>query len=543
MSLRRILMSGLAFLPSMGPTAGSRSSILLRATWPLGWTLSTAHGVRNLRLTHTLPSLSTRICCAAHPYHASSRRSFASLPAEQQAEEAPLGKSSSAPKSRRSKSPIGKPKSNSSKPPKNKISSTKTSSTKTGGGGGGGGAPTGGKKKGRTSARLFDAIEEEIHSIGPATSQPLGPSLVLEDEAHPLRDHHFSRSTWTVLMRLRGGGHETYIVGGTVRDILLGRTPKDYDILTSAEPQQVAQLFPRAFVLGRSFPICHVHHDGEIIEVSSFSTNADPTKIPLDAAAANVGRDHRRQARGLRRLDGKFRKGKKGGAGGGDIERDIDNGVVSTLADSLVSPLGEYSEDNSSSTNSMASNILSSGEISDSSSSNNGTGSSTVFNSTRGFHGREIRGPTWAAARRENASKRDFTANGLLYDPFSRLLYDYVGGVNDCTRKILRTLGPARDSFKQDPARILRAVRLAARVGLQIDSGTSTGIEETVPLVAGLPQGRLHMELGAMLTHGAARRSVELMWRFGLLDMLLPQHAVLLAVRKNFWFFKDFFSL
>ena len=302
----------------------------------------------------------------------------------------------------------------------------------------------------------------------------------------------------------------TYIVGGTVRDILLNRTPKDYDILTSAEPQQVAQLFPRAFVLGRSFPICHVHYGGEIIEVSSFGTNSDPSKIPLDAAAANMGRDVRRNkaSPAVRRLDGKFRKGKK------EDDTLLDNGATAVtevgFEGDVLPPLNYFNGTTETETPHSNSNAT------------NGASLTAL---------RHVEGPTWAAARRENASKRDFTVNGLLYDPFSRILYDYVGGVNDTSNKVLRTLGPARGSFLQDPARILRAVRLAARAGLTIEESTAASMEELAPSTANLPQGRLQMELAAMMVHGASRRSVELMWRFGILEILLPQHAVILAVR------------
>jgi tRNA nucleotidyltransferase/poly(A) polymerase len=327
-------------------------------------------------------------------------------------------------------------------------------------------------------------------------------TLVFEDDAHPIREHLISGAAWTVLLRLRSAGHETYIVGGTVRDMLLNNTPKDYDILTSAEPSEIEYLFPRAFVLGRSFPICHVHHDNEIIEVSSFSTNADPSRIPLDVAAmmtltgreirTSSGSSSRRGSSKASDSSGSA-SSKRGGRRGGKLS-------------SFPHEEEMYDEDEVENAENGGEALIASG--------------SKLMK--RG-------GPTWSTARRDNAIKRDFRVNGLLYDPFSRILYDYVGGTADCTARILRTMGSPTHSFSQDPARILRAVRLAARVELTIEKTTSEAMMSMAVATAKLPQGRLQMELAAMFTHGAALPAMKLLWRYGLLDMLLPHHAVMLS--------------
>ncbi|KAH7624985.1 hypothetical protein Ndes2526B_g00360 [Nannochloris sp. 'desiccata'] len=345
--------------------------------------------------------------------------------------------------------------------------------------------------------------EKEQHKFVFETTQPnealdlLPPALVLEDDAHPIREHLISGAAWTVLLRLRSSGHQAYIVGGTVRDMLLNKIPKDYDILTSAEPPEIEYLFPRAFVLGRSFPICHVHHDNEIIEVSSFSTNADPSRIPLDVAAMMTmsGRESGRRSRSSNssRLSRGGRKGqlsKRVVGSDNDGNNDGGGGWRSALEELI---------DDEDATGALTSSLM------------------------------KNEGPTWATARRDNATKRDFRVNGLLYDPFSRILYDYVGGIADCTAKILRTMGSPTHSFTQDPARILRAVRLAARVGLEIEEECSNAMTSMAMTTAKLPQGRLQMELAAMFTHGAALPALQLLWRYGLLDMLLPHHAVMLS--------------
>ncbi|KAI3431678.1 hypothetical protein D9Q98_004724 [Chlorella vulgaris] len=289
--------------------------------------------------------------------------------------------------------------------------------------------------EGSTDLCLSAAVGSELQDASLSCALPV--ATVLQDDAHPIRDADISRSAWFVLARLRAAGHEAYIVGGTIRDLLLGGTPKDFDLLTSAELHQIKRLFSRSLIVGRSFPVCHVHAEGTMIEVSSFSTGADPQLIPGDASIHMIGRQ---------KLKG----------------------------------------------------------------------------SDRG------KGATWAAARSDNASKRDFTVNGLLYDPFSRLLFDCVGGVADCEARRLRTICPPRESFETDPARILRAVRLAARAGLALDGDTGEAIEDQVAAIGKLPQGRLQMEVGSLLGYGAAERSLALMWRLGMLDMLLPQVALYL---------------
>jgi len=264
-----------------------------------------------------------------------------------------------------------------------------------------------------------------------SSSRPCPGAIIYEDTAHPIRDHHISAPAWAVLQRLRAAGHETFIVGGTVRDILLRRTPKDYDVLTSAGSRQIAALFPRAFVIGRSFPICHVHHGGDVIEVSSFSTGVEPGSVPPDAAARLT--DHGKSSivqRSRSRARGERRKKTQSIAGAGFENASSTSASQQTISEESV-------------------------------------GSSSWQGSAQWIEDDDDAktAPTWASARQDNASKRDFTVNGLLYDPFSRTLYDYVGGIQDCDSRTLRALGNPEESFVQDPARVLRGIRLMARIG------------------------------------------------------------------------------
>eukprot|EP00890_Picochlorum_soloecismus_P003757 jgi/Picsp_1/4382/NSC_01888-R1_trna nucleotidyltransferase (cca-adding enzyme) len=308
--------------------------------------------------------------------------------------------------------------------------------------------------------------------------------VIVEDDVHGIRDDDVlgNAAVWHVLTRLRQQGHECFLVGGTVRDFILGkRKPKDFDVLTSAEPYQVSKMFKKAFVLGKSFPIVHVHFKQQVIEVSSFSTNCDPSRIPLDAAALSAmcsDKDDKRQ----KSIVGKHQHQHDWKPGGSKKVFATNN--LPSISRGARGANANHHDDQS--------NVI------------------------------EKQDATWAMARRENARKRDFTVNGLLYDPFSRILFDYVEGLQDCKDLILRTIADPEESFKQDPARMLRAIRLSARSNLLIESEMGRWLYELRELILNLSQSRLQMELHAMMSHGAAAESFSLLDKYKLLETMLP---------------------
>eukprot|EP01018_Ginkgo_biloba_P017274 Gb_24145 [translate_table: standard] len=233
-----------------------------------------------------------------------------------------------------------------------------------------------------------------------------------------------TKPTWTVLKSLRKEGFEAYLVGGCVRDLLLKKTPKDFDIITTADPPEIKKRFSRCSIVGRRFPICHVHIKKLIVEVSSFSTSE-------------------------RRGHNRFKAFTKRPSGCN--ERDY--------------------------------------------------------------------------ARWKNCLRRDFTINGLMYDPYANLVYDYTGGMEDLKMAKVRTVIPAHASFEEDCARVLRAIRIAARLGFQFTRDTARAIQDFSLSILRLDKARLMMEMNYMLAFGAAEASLRLLWRFGLLEILLPIQA------------------
>ncbi|XP_019264045.1 PREDICTED: uncharacterized protein LOC109241730 isoform X2 [Nicotiana attenuata] len=233
-----------------------------------------------------------------------------------------------------------------------------------------------------------------------------------------------AKPTRVVLNGLKSKGFEVYLVGGCVRDLILKRTPKDFDIITTAELKEVRRTFSRCEIVGRRFPICHVHVDNEVVEVSSFHTS------------------------GIRSERG--------------------------LSSSFEKPVDSDEKDH---------------------------------------------------FRWRNCLHRDFTINGLMFDPYSKFIYDYLGGVDDIRKAKVRTIGPASSSFIEDCARILRAIRIAARLGFRFGRETALSIKNLSSSVLRLDRGRLLMEMNYMLAYGSAEASLRLLWKFGLLEILLPIQA------------------
>ncbi|CAL8171457.1 unnamed protein product [Prunus armeniaca] len=233
-----------------------------------------------------------------------------------------------------------------------------------------------------------------------------------------------SQPSWIVLKILQSEGFEAYLVGGCVRDLILKRIPKDFDVITTANLKQIKKQFYRAEIVGRRFPICRVHVKGSVIEVSSFET-----------VAKHAGKKE---------------------------------------ADSPCRPPGCDKKD---------------------------------------------------FIRWRNSMHRDFTINSLFFDPFANKIYDYANGMADLRSLKLRTLGSAKLSFEEDCARILRGLRIAARLSLSISKETETAMHRLSSSILKLDKSRIMMELNYMLSYGAAEPSFCLLWRFDLLKILLPFHA------------------
>lgn len=228
----------------------------------------------------------------------------------------------------------------------------------------------------------------------------------------------------SICATLREHGHQALLVGGCVRDLLLGREPIDYDVATDATPDQVLKLFPNGITVGAQFGVILVYRDNIKVEVATFRSD--------------VG----------------------------------------------------YSD------------------------------------------GRHPDSVIFAHEPEDDVQRRDFTINGLLMDPGTGVVDDYVGGQADLKAGLIRTIGEPRRRFGEDKLRLMRAVRFAARFGFNIEPITFKAIRQHAHLVNTVSAERLRDELTKMLTEGAARRAFELLDETGLLQAVLPEVAAMKGVEQ-----------
>ena len=248
-----------------------------------------------------------------------------------------------------------------------------------------------------------------------------------------------------VVHTLKDAGFEAYIVGGAVRDLLVGLRPKDFDVATNATPEQVKGLFRRAFIIGRRFRIVHVVYgrgrEHEVIEVSTFRAYLD------NAAAEQV-------------------------AGNEKTSKSELAGMTHAVDSS----------------------------------------------------GRVLRDNVWGP-QDEDATRRDFTINAMYYDPERQLVVDYHGGIKDAKKRLLRMIGEPATRYREDPVRIIRAVRFAAKLaplGFALESKTAAPLVPMKTLLADVPQSRLFDEMLKLLQTGHSLATIAQLKGLGLARGIYP---------------------
>ena len=253
-----------------------------------------------------------------------------------------------------------------------------------------------------------------------------------------------------VVATLVEGGFEAYIVGGAVRDLLVGLRPKDFDVATNATPEQVKGLFRRAFIIGRRFRIVHVvfgrgRQDrglSEVIEVSTFRALMDATAV------------------------------------------------------------AQVSGNEKTSRSDLAGRLEKTGHVVDA-------------------EGRVLRDNVWGP-QIEDAARRDFTINAMYYDPLREIVVDYHGGIGDVKKKLLRMIGDPATRYREDPVRIIRAVRFAAKLGFEIEPQTRAPIKTMAALLDNVPASRTFDEMIKLLQTGHALASIEQLRKLGLHRGVFP---------------------
>lgn len=226
-----------------------------------------------------------------------------------------------------------------------------------------------------------------------------------------------------VLYRLSHLGYEAYLVGGGVRDLLLGRAPKDFDVGTSAKPNEVKRAFRNCFLIGRRFRLAHVRFGQKVIETATFRANSQSV---------------------------------------GDIIEHAAEGPM---------------EDN-------------------------------TFGTPE-----------------TDANRRDFTVNGLFYDIKTFAVIDYVGGLKDLKKKVIRSIGDPMIRFREDPVRMMRAVKFSSRLGFAIEKGTEKAIRKLHSCILTASTPRVCEEVFRLFPYGASAKAFWMLYDFGLMGDLLPDLA------------------
>ncbi|WP_296259551.1 MULTISPECIES: polynucleotide adenylyltransferase PcnB [unclassified Pseudomonas] len=261
---------------------------------------------------------------------------------------------------------------------------------------------------------------------------------VLSSSQHSLQRNQFSRYAVNIVERLQNAGYQAYLVGGCVRDMMLGITPKDFDVATSATPEQVRAEFRNARIIGRRFKLVHIHFGREIIEVATFRANH-----PQD-----------------------------------DEEEDSNQ-------------------------------------------------------SSRNESGRILRDNVYGTLEND-AQRRDFTINALYYDPVTERVLDYANGVHDIRNRLIRLIGDPEQRYKEDPVRMLRAVRFAAKLDFGIEKHSAMPIRPLAPMLRDIPSARLFEEVLKLFLSGYAEASFEMLVDLELFEPLFPASSKALEYNPTY---------
>jgi poly(A) polymerase len=329
----------------------------------------------------------------------------------------------------------------------------------------------------------------------PASTEAI-PRLarVIPRDSHPISRSKIAPEALRVLYRLREAGFEAFLVGGCVRDLMLGLEPKDFDVATDALPEQVKRLFRNCRLVGRRFRLAHVFFGRDIIEVATFRASGGPPiadeiddteeDILDDAVLGDDDLDDEDDEDGFD--DGVPRDDN------GDIDGNIDPDYVPPQRPAEAQPP-------------MAAATPAGGRLVDES-------------------GRILRDNVYGSID-EDVWRRDFTCNALYYNIADFSLWDYCGGFEDVQARRLRLIGDPETRYREDPVRMLRAARFEAKLGLSLEPATAEPIPRLRELLGGVPPARLFDETLKLFLTGHGALSYEVLRARGLLEMLLPNVA------------------
>ena len=298
------------------------------------------------------------------------------------------------------------------------------------------------------------------------TATAVKPRIIPRSE-HSVSRAHISPNALRVLYRLREGGFQAFLVGGCVRDLLLGLRPKDFDVSTDALPEEIRKLFRNCRLVGRRFRLAHVFFGRETIEVATFRASSAPSQA--EEPILDLDDDEREP---------------------GEVPDTVDEPVVEPEPASFGRRRDPF---------------------------DHATDTHRAFDES----GRILRDNVYGNID-EDVWRRDFTANSLYYNIADFSIWDYVNGAADIAARTLRLIGDPETRYREDPVRMLRAARFEAKLGFSLDPATAAPISSLADLLGGVPPARLFDETLKLFLTGHGARSYEVLRRRGLLAALLP---------------------
>ncbi|OUS28680.1 tRNA nucleotidyltransferase ['Osedax' symbiont bacterium Rs2_46_30_T18] len=277
----------------------------------------------------------------------------------------------------------------------------------------------------RSTNRATEQAPRQKSHMDQARADTINATIIPEAE-HQIIFRNIDNNAVKIVKDLQRASYESYLVGGCVRDLLLNKRPKDFDVTTGAHPEQAHKVFNRSRLIGRRFKLLHVRFGRDLIEVATFRAAHDTSSEE----------QHARQA---------------------------DSGMI--LRDNVYGTIDQ------------------------------------------------------------DALRRDFTINALYYDVNTRSIYDFTNGYQDIAERKIRMIGEPEERYREDPVRMLRAIRFAAKLDFSIDAKTAAPIKQLAPMLFDIAPARLFDEVLKLLQSGHGNASLELLREYHLLQTLLPQTA------------------
>lgn len=299
---------------------------------------------------------------------------------------------------------------------------------------------------------------------------------IIPRKKHPISRQEINESALKVLYKLKKHGFQAYLVGGCIRDRLLGFAPKDFDVSTDARPEQVCKIFRNAIPIGRRFKIVHIRYGREIIEVTTFRKSNDLSDINDISETDYLDEE-------IQEFD--------------ELELDETNEYEANKQAKQIEQIKETREPRETKTQTL------------------------------------VADNSYGTSLEEDAQRRDFTINALYYNIKDFGIYDFFNGMQDLKNGRIRIIGDAEQRYTEDPVRMLRAIRFAAKLDFKLARDTKKYIKPLSHLILKVAPARMFDEVLKLFLKGQALKTLDLCLEFELYQKIFPSSFVAIETDKT----------